>query len=68
VNATDGGVTWLLTPSDTAMQSKDLAMTEERHYFRFDLVYTSTAGSIEASGPGQFGSDWYTVHRKQVLS
>lgn len=64
VDSTDGGVTWVLTTADTAMQSKDLSVTEERHYFRFDLAYTSSAGTITHSGPGSRGEEFYVICRK----
>lgn len=62
VHATSGLVTWQLQAADTAMQSRDMTVLEEKHWFRFDLTYTATAGTLAKSYP-----DYYTVLRKRVV-
>lgn len=61
VDTSSGLVTWLLAPADTAMQSRDLSVLEEKHFFRFDLAYTATSGTMYKSYP-----DYYVVQRKTI--
>lgn len=62
VASTSGVVTWQLVQADTTMQSRDQTVTEEKHYFRFDLSYTSGGSTLYASYP-----DYYVVQRKQLV-
>lgn len=62
VGSTTGLVTWQLGTGDTAMQSNDLTVTEEKHYFRFDLNFVAAAVTLAKSYP-----DFYTVVRKRAV-
>lgn len=62
VAATSGLVTWQLGTGDTAMQSKDTQVMEEKHDFRFIVSYN-------ASGTTEWGSwvDYFFINRKTAL-
>lgn len=62
VHATSGLVTWQLSASDTAFQSKDELVLEEVHNFSFALTYTSTAGTQAKSYV-----DHYVIQRRQSV-
>ncbi|MHB1950108.1 MAG: hypothetical protein ACYCQK_01385 [Acidiferrobacteraceae bacterium] len=62
VASTSGLVTWSLQAADTAMQSADTTVAEERHYFRFDVTFTSGGATNQKSY-----LDYYVVSRKQVV-
>lgn len=61
IDTTSGLVTWQLTTTDTAMISKDTTVLEEKHHFRFDLVFNASGTAISKSYP-----DFYLVARRQV--
>lgn len=61
IAATSGLVTWALVAADTAMQSRDTTVLEEKHFFRFDLVYSASGTATKKSYP-----DYFVVTRKQV--
>lgn len=62
VATSSGLVTWQLQTADTAMQSRDLTIREEKHHFRFDVTYTVNAVVYAKSYP-----DYFVVQRKTVV-
>jgi hypothetical protein len=67
VAATSGVVTWQLASADTAMLSADPTVPEEKHFFRFDLTYATTSGTLAASSTPGEGNDFYIVQRKRAV-
>ena len=63
VASTSGLVTWQLTTADTAMQSKDQQVFEEKHWFRFNLTYNASGTTIAKSY-----TDYLVIKRKKVIA
>ena len=62
IHATSGLVSWGLTTSDTAFQNKDTTVLEERHEFRFDLLFNASGVATSKSYV-----DNYLIQRKQAV-
>lgn len=62
IASTSGLVTWGLVAADTAMQSRDTTVLEERHYFRFTLVYNANGTATTKSFP-----DYFVVSRRAAV-